>query len=211
MLKEIVLDRELQEAVTNCQAALNKAQVALYELHKLSDYPTPSTLADVTASGLMAFVSQRVEAVRATTLYTEAQRGKIIDEWVEWQVKAMPYVSAVENFVNDWQVVCPVLDTATITIYTSDPTEALTPLYTVQVPLQAHTHWQLINNVREAINNLREWEKEQDTYKLPISKLLQKSEEDVITLWVKGSIKVDHRHDDEGVKAWREAVEAATL
>lgn len=211
MLKEIVLERDLQEAVTNCQAALNKAQAALYELHKLSDYPTPSTLADVTASGLMAFVAQRIEAVRGTTLYTEQQREKIIDEWVAWKVKAMPHVAAVESFVSDWQVVSPVLDTATMSILTSDPTEALTPLYTVAAPLQAHTHWQLINNVREDINSLREWEKEQDTYKLPIAKLLQKSEEDIITSWVKGSIKVDHRHDDEGVKAWREAVEAATL
>lgn len=209
MLKEIVLERDLQEAVSNCQAALNKAQAALYELHKLSDYPTPSTLADVTASGLMAFVSQRIEAVRGTTLYTEMQRAKIIDEWVAWKVKAMPHVSAVENFFNDWQVVNPVLDTATMTIYTSDPTEALTPLYTVAAPLQAHTHWQLINNVREDINSLREWEKEQDTYKLPIAKLLQKSEEDIISLWVKGTIKVDHRYDD--VASWREAVEAATL
>lgn len=211
MLKEIVLKQDLQEAVANCQAALNKAQAALYELYKLSDYPTPSTLADVTASGLMAFVSQRIEAVRGTTLYTEAQRAKIIDEWVEWRVKAMPHVAAVEAFANDWQEVSPVLDTATMSIYTSDPTEALTPLYTVAAPLQAHTHWQLINNVREDINSLREWEKQQDTYKLPIAKLLQKSEEDIITLWVKGSIIVDHSHDDEGVKAWREAVEAATL
>lgn len=211
MLKEIVLERDLQEAVSDCQAALNKAQMALCELHKLSDYPTPSTLADVTASGLMAFVAQRIEAVRGTTLYTEQQRGKIIDEWVEWRVKAMPHVAAVEAFANDWQVVSPVLDTATMTIYTSDPTEAITPLYTVAEPLQAHTHWHLINNVREAINELRAWEKEQDTCKLPIANLLQKSEEDVITSWVKGTIKVDHRHDDEGVKAWREAVEAATL
>lgn len=209
MLKEIVLKQDLQEAVSNCQAALNKAQAALYELHKLSDYPTPSTLADVTASGLMAFVSQRVEAVRGTTLYTEAQRAKIIDEWVAWKVKAMPHVAAVESFVSDWQVVSPVLDTATMAIYTSDLNECLTPLYTVQVPLQAHTHLQLINNVREAINELRAWEKEQDTYKLPIAKLLQKSEEDVITSWVKGTIKVDHRYDD--VASWREAVEAATL
>lgn len=209
MLKEIVLKQDLQEAVSNCQAALNKAQAALYELHKLSDYPTPSTLADVTASGLMAFVSQRVEAVRGTTLYTEAQRAKIIDEWVEWRVKAMPHVAAVEAFVNDWQVVSPVLDTATMTIYTSDLNECLTPLYTVAAPLQAHTHWQLINNVRDAINELRAWEKEQDTYKLPIAKLLQKSEEDIITSWVKGTIKVDHRYDD--VASWREAVEAATL
>ena len=209
MLKEIVLERDLQEAVSNCQAALNKAQAALYELYKLSDYPTPSTLADVTASGLMAFVAQRIEAVRGTTLYPEQQRGKIIDEWVEWRVKAMPHVAAVEAFVNEWQVVSPVLDTATMAIYTSDLNECLTPLYTVQVPLQAHTHLQLINNMREAINSLRDWEKEQDTIKIPIAKLLAKSDEDIIYSWVKGTIKVDHRYDD--VASWREAVEAATL
>lgn len=211
MIQKIVLQQELKAAVYECRAALNKAQEALQSLTKLADYPTPSRLEDVTAANLVTFVQQRVEAVRGTTLYTEAQRGKIIDEWVEWRVKAMPHVAAVESFVNDWQVVSPVLDTATMTIYTSDPTEALTPLYTVAAPLQAHTHLQLINNVREAINELRAWEKEQDTYKLPIAKLLQKSEEDVITSWVKGTIKVDHRLDDEGVKAWREAVEAATL
>lgn len=209
MLKEIVLKQDLQEAVSDCQAALNKAQAALYELHKLSDYPTPSTLADVTASGLMAFVSQRLEAVRGTTLYTEAQRAKIIDEWVEWRFKAMPHVAAVERFVNDWQDVAPRLDGGTIT--TADITEALTPRYTVQVPLQAHTHLQLINSVREAINSLRAWEKQQDTKKIPLQKLLGIKEDDLLQSWCNGSIMIDHSQDNKGAKVWRDALNANIL
>ena len=203
-----ILCKELNEAVYQCRRDLAKAQEALRQLHKLSDYPTPSTLSDITRSNLIAFCDQRVNAVKATPLYTAKERERIINDWIEWRIKAMPHVLTIENFVNDWQAVSPVLDTATMTILTSDIAEDLTPLYTVAVPLQAHTHLQLINSVRAALNSLREWEREQDTKKIPIAKLLQRSEQDIILSWINGGIKVDHSQDDEGAKVWREAFNA---
>ncbi len=209
MIQKIVLQQELKAAVYECRAALHKAQAALKELLKLADYPTPSRLEDVTAANLVAFVQQRINAVKATPIYTQAQRDKYIDEWVEWRVKAMPHVAAVERFCNEWREVAPVLDGGTIVA--ADITEALTPRYTVQVPLQAHTHLQLINSVREAINSLRAWEKEQDTKKIPLQKLLGIKEDDLLQSWCSGSIKIDHSQDDEGAKVWREALNAIIL
>ncbi len=206
MIQEIVLQQELEAAVYECRTALDKAQEALQSLTKLADYPTPSRLEDVTAADLVAFVSQREQAVKNTPIYTQAQRDKIIGEWIEWRVKAMPHVAAVERFCNEWQEVAPKLDGGTIV--TADITEALTPRYTVQVPLQAHTHLQLINSVREAINSLREWEKEQDTKKIPLQKLLSFKEDVLFQSWCSGSIKIDHSQDDEGAKVWREAIDA---
>ena len=119
----------------------------------------------------------------------------------------MPLVAAVERFVNDWREVAPGLDGGSIV--TADITETLTPLYTVQVPLQAYTHLQLINNVKEAINSLRAWEKEQDIKKIPLKELLSFKEDGLLQSWCNGSIKIDHRQDDEGAKVWREALNAA--
>lgn len=209
MIQKIVLQQELKAAVYECRAALNKAQEALKELLKLADYPTPSRIEDITAANLVAFVQQRVEAVKNTPLYTQAQRDKYIDEWVEWRVKAMPHVAAVERFCNEWQEVAPRLDGGTIT--TADITESLTPRYTVQVPLQAHTHLQLINSVREAINSLRAWEKEQDTKKIPLQKLLNIKEDDLFQSWCNSSIMIDHTQDNAGAKLWREAINANML
>ena len=70
MENTIILQRELEEAAYQCRRSLRKAQEALYQLNALSDYPTPSTLADVTTSNLLAFVEQRIKAVEATDLYT---------------------------------------------------------------------------------------------------------------------------------------------
>ena len=151
-MNTIVLTQDLSEATYQCRHALNKAQEALKELLKLADYPTPSRIEDITTANLVAFVQQRVNAVKATPIYTQAHREIYIDEWVEWRVKAMPHVVAVERFVSDWREVAPKLDGGSIV--TDDITESLTPRYTVQVPLQAHTHLQLINSVREAINRL---------------------------------------------------------
>lgn len=208
-MNTIVLTQELNDATYQCRRALNHAQAALKELLKLADYPTPSRLEDVTAANLVAFVQQRVNAVKATPIYTQAQRDNAIDDWVEWRVKAMPHVVAVERFCNEWQEVSPKLDGDTIV--SADITEALTPRYTVQVPLQAHTHLQLINSVREAINSLRAWEKEQDTKKIPLKELLNLTEDGLLQSWANGGIKVNHRFDDEGVRVWREAINATTL
>lgn len=208
-MNTIVLTQDLNEATYQCRHALNQAQAALKELLKLADYPKSRTLEDVTAANLVAFVQQRVNAIKATPIYTHEQQKKYIDEWVEWRVKAMPHVAAVERFCNEWQEVAPKLDGGTIV--TADITEALTPRYTVQVPLQAHTHLQLINSVRENLNSLREWEKEQDTKKIPLQKLLGIKEDDLLQSWASGSIIIDHSQDDEGAKVWREALNANIL
>jgi hypothetical protein len=210
MKNKIVLHRELEGAVFNCKTALQRAQEALYQLNALADYPTPSTLADVTTKSLVAFVEQRIKAVMATSLYTTLEKEKITNNWIEWKVKAMPYVGAVESFVNDWQDVFPVLDTSDMTILTSDITESLTHRYIVEVPLQAHAHLALIEDVKKSIRALRQWEKEQDLKKIPLKELVNTSEDNLLQSWASGFIKVNDA-DDEGAKRWREAVYNATF
>lgn len=211
MTHSIVLSRELDEAVYNCRKALQKANEAITELHHLADYPTPTTLADVTTQSLIAFVSQRQEAVNNTPLYTAKERERIISNWTEWRTKAMPLVVAVENFVSEWQEVSPVLDTATMEILTSDIAESLAPRFTVEIPLQAHRHKELINAVRVAYNDLREWEHEQDCKKVPLKNLLSLTDEDINQSWASGNIKVDHSEDTPRLCAWRNAQDAVIL
>lgn len=206
MAQKIILQQELKEAVYSCRTALQKAQEALKSLNKLADCPTPTTLADVTTGNLVAFVEQRVNAVRATPIYTQAQKGKYIDEWIAWRVKAMPHVVAVERFVKEWQAVEPRLDGGVI--ITADLTESLTPLYTVEVPNDAYRHISLIADARKAIDNLRDFEKLMDCKKLPLQKLFQLKDDTLLQSWCSGSIKVDHSQDDEGAKVWREAINA---
>lgn len=207
----IVLQRELEEATYQCRTALSKANEALSELHHLADYPTPTTLADVTTQNLIAFVSQRQEAVNNTPLYTAKERERIISDWTEWRTKAMPLVVAVENFVSEWEEVSPVLDTSDMTILTSDIAEALTPRFTVEIPIQAHRHKELINAVRVAYNDLRDWEHEQDCKKIPLNKLLNLNESDLYQSWANASIKVDHSQDTPRLCAWRKAQDSAIL
>lgn len=207
----IVLQRELEEAAYKCRTALRKANEAIRELHHLADYPTPTTLADVTTQSLIAFVSQRQEAVNNTPLYTAKERERIISDWTEWRTKAMPLVVAVENFVTEWQEVSPVLDTSDMTILTSDIAEALTPRFTAEIPLQAHRHLTLIDELRRTITELRGWEREQDTKKIPLQKLLSFTEEEIKQSWANGSIKVDHSQDTPRLCAWRNAQDAVIL
>ncbi len=211
MKNKIVLHRELEDAVYNCRKALNQAQAALKKLLKLADYPTPTTLAEVTTKRLTAFVEQRVNAVNSTPIYTQAQRDAIIDDWVKWRIKAMPFVVAVEQFVNDWRDVSPVLDTSTMTILTSDIAESLTPRFTTEIPLAAHRHTTLIDEVRRAINELREWEREQDVKKIDLKELLSFTDEDLQQSWANGSILIDHSQDTPRICAWRNAQNKAIL
>lgn len=206
-----VLLHELDEATYNCRSSLRKANEALRELHKLADYPTPDTLLGVTASNLLAFCEQRINAVNNTPIYTQAQKDKAIEDWIEWRIKAMPHVIAVENFANEWKDVNPVLDTSDMTILTSDINESLTPRFTVEVPLQAHRHIELINGVRNAINELREWEREQDVKKIDLKKLLSFTDEDLQQSWANGSILIDHSQDTPRICAWRNAQNKAIL
>ena len=211
MTHTIVLQQELDEATYQCRKSLQRANEAIRELHRLADYPTPNTLKEVSTRNLLAFAEQRVNAVKATPIYTQSQKQQVIDGWTEWRVKAMPLVVAIENFYNEWQEVSPVLDTATMTILTSDITEALTPRFTVEVPIQAHRHLELIANVRKAVNELRDWEQEQDSKKIPLNELLSFTEDEIKQSWANGSITVDHSQDTPRLCAWRKAQDATTL
>lgn len=210
-MNTIVLQQELDDAVYKCRTALRKAQEALYQLNALADYPTPSKLGDMTTKSLVAFVEQRIKAVMATSLYTASEKERITNNWIEWRIKAMPHVVAVENLVKEWQEVSPVLDTATMTILTSDITEALTPRFTVEIPIQAHTHLALIHNVKQAISELRCWEREQDCKKIDLKGLLSYDESNLFQSWANGNIKIDHSQDDAQLIAWRKANDAAIL
>lgn len=211
MTHNIILQQELEEAAYKCRKALQQANDALKELLKLDDYPTPTTLKEVTLSHLISLNGHRVDAVMASPIYTQEQKNKAINEWTQWRIKAMPHVAAVENFVTDWKDVSPVLDTADMTICTTDLTEALTPRFTVEVPLQAHTHIALIHKVREAYNELRAWEAEQDIKKVELKKLLSIAENDLFQSWAAGNIKVDHTHDTPSLIAWRKANNEAII
>ena len=212
MNNTIILQRELEEAAYQCRKALYKAQEAVRELYKLSDYPTPSTLAEVTTRNLLAFVEQRINAVKATPIYTTAEREERISDWIEWRIKAMPHVVAVENFVNEWKDVNPVLDTSDMSILTNDITEALKPRFTVEVPLQAHTHIAMIHNIKQAISDLREWEREQDIKKVPLQELTSLKEDNLLQSWANGNIKINHQFDDDAsLVAWRKAQSDATF
>lgn len=212
MENTIILQRELEKAAYNCRKALNKAQEAIRELFKLSDYPTPTTLTEVTTANLLAFTEQRINAVKATDLYKAKEKEERLNSWIEWRIKVMPYVVAVENFLNDWQDINPVLDTATMTIYTTDIAESLTPRFTVEVPLQAHTHIALIHNVKQAISELRDWEREQDIKKVPLKELVDLKEDNLFQSWANGNIKINHRFDDDpSLVAWRQAQTNATF
>lgn len=211
MTHTIVLQQKLDDAAYKCRTALRKANEAISELHKLVDYPTPTTLKEVSTRNLLAFTEQRINAVQATPIYTLSQKQQVIDGWTEWRVKAMPLVVAVENFVSEWQEVNPVLDTATMSILTSDITESLVPRFTVEIPIQAHRHQELINSVANAIEDLRAWEREQDIKKLPLKELLSLNQGDIFQAWASGNIKVDHSQDTPRLCAWRNAQDSAIL
>ena len=211
MTNTVVLQQELQDAAFDCKTARNKAQEALKKLLSLADYPTPSTLAEVTVQRLTTFVTERINAVKKNLIYTQEQRSNIISDWIEWKTKAMPHVSAVETFVKNWPEVCPTLDTDTMSVATADIAESLTPRFTVEIPIQAHTHIALIHNVKQDINELREWEREQDTKKIPLERLLRLTENELFQSWSNGNIKVDHEKEDEFCKRWREANNANIL
>ena len=210
-MNTIVLKQDLDDAAYKCRTALRKANESLRERHRLADYPTPSTLKDVTSGNLLAFVEQRINAVKNTPIYTQAQKQQAIDDWQEWRIKAMPLVVAVENFYNEWQEVSPVLDTSDMTILTSDIAEALTPRFTAEIPLQAHRHKELINSVANATKDLRAWEREQDIKKLPLKELLSLNQGDIFQAWASGTIKIDHSEDTPRLCAWRKAQDAAIL
>ena len=108
-----------------------------------------------------------------------------------------PHVSRIQNFIATIPQSQYYFDEDSQNIKCRDITELATKKATHIVPTEAGEHWEKIQGVLSAVDDLRKWEFEHDVVKIPLTDLLKIKQNRFCEAWVSGVIKRDHSMDNK--------------
>lgn len=212
---DITLSNELSTAVYSCNQAIDNANYALRQLVQEYDRYTMSTadIKDLTPDAVKRITEQRIRAVEASPLYLHDQKTDTIQQWREWQKKALIYAQVVEDVLQEYPEAQLTYDSGTHSLQAvGDASEYLKPRYTVKTPTQAHEHWQLCRIAHDAIMNLRAWEQKNSCRKYRLEQLLLLDAERFAASWAKGAMQRNGNTLEQArERAIREATEKTYL
>lgn len=191
----IIIDGERRKADEALRLALQNAQCAysaLREIEDLGEIPEPH---NCTSQWLDCITNKKKEAVNKADFLTKDQRVSFIEQWEKLARKASGYVGIIQSFISSIPYLQYGYDEETANIYIKDFTTLVNSRCVRSVPSEAHTHWQLIQNARKAIQDLRQWENGEDMKKYRLEELFAMTPQLIAEEWATSNNRIDHRYD----------------
>jgi len=193
--ESIINEKERNRIESQLRFDLVAAQES-YEVLKsnenLGEVPQPQCC---TEAWLNAICANGKKAVGEAKFLTSEQRKSFKAQWNNLYKRMQPHVSRIQNFIESIPQSQYVFDEDSQNIYCRDITELATKKATHIVPTEAGGHWEKIQDVLSAINDLRKWEFAHDVVKIPLTDLLRIKPNRFCESWVTGVIKRDHSFD----------------
>ena len=187
----ITLQKQRQAAID----AIKRSEAALREsvskLHNIPELDVPSHLGIIAeVSWVREQLGGRIALVNADKSLTTEEREARLAPWRAIKAKAERAVTKVADILQDLQPLEWLLDADGLN-YHLDPNqveEQATRKATKEVPPMAEEHWRLITAMREAVENLRAFERERNLKDATLYQLSQLTQERLFELWLNGDI-----------------------
>lgn len=197
MPTSIVLESERKRIDSLLREELRAAQEsykAIKEEENLGTIPQPQLC---TEEWLQQIYEDGKKAVDDVKFLTIEQRNSQKGHWGRLYHRMLPHVERIQSFIAGIPHEQFVFDEELGTFYYRDLTALAKERATFLVPAEAAEHWQKIQAIMSAINELRQWESDQDVKKIPLDNLLRYDKARFVEAWVKGEMKRDHSFDDK--------------
>ncbi len=171
----------------------------IMERESLGEIPE---LEEITVEWVRNLIGSRKDTVRKSATIPSEQKQTINKVWGRVETEMCRYAEVIESLVRKHPDVPFTFDQQAKTYVINDLEGYLTEKCTAEVPQEAFQHWELILKVREAIANLRSWEKERNVKKLDMNLLVKSIQADGIAqLWASGDIFYKWEEMDERTKS----------
>lgn len=185
--KEICINIDAQQREKTLISVLNKAQNALDKLNELRDIPC-SSMEDLDLSKIKDFIQTNINTINATSIFTESYKAGLVKEWDMKRTKAISLLRDIKQIFEECQGYAFTIEEGVITPETS--LEAIAEAQSTKpIPEEAFTHFELIESLRKAIRELREFEKAQNLLKINITDYISISEKTLAEGWASGWLK----------------------
>ena len=157
-------------------------------------------------------IKERKTAVFQSPIFTNEQRTATIQKWEDIEKQLLIPCKNIEGAVARCPENSLTLDPSTGNYTIEDIDLVAEKEATLPVPEDAAIHWQLIEAVRQAIANLRKWEKKHDLLKRPLIELVKYTNIcEQAQRWATGSVFCNHQYEDAYMTACREVNETDRL
>lgn len=191
----IIIDGERRKTEKTLTQSLKQAQEAYAKLRALDDLGEIPEPHNCTRQWLDCILNPKKEAVSKAEFLTKAQKLSFSEQWDNLAKVAFGYVDIIQSFISSIPYPQYGYDEETGNIYIKDFAKLVESLCVRSVPSEAQVHWQLIQNVRKAIQELRKWEATEDLRKYRLEELFAMSPKHIAELWAVGDIRIDHSYD----------------
>lgn len=191
----IIIDSERRKVDEALRLALQNAQCAYSALRELEDLGAVPEPHNCTSQWLDCIISKKKEAVNNADFLTKEQRLSIIEQWEKLAKTASGYVGVIQSFIAGIPFSQYGYDKETANINIKDFATLVDSRCVRSVPAEARTHWQLVQNAKKAIQDLRKWEKAADLKKYRLEELFDMTPQLIAEEWATGNNKIDHRYD----------------
>lgn len=195
MPKTIIIDRERQEIDEALRKALKYAQSAYSALKELADLKEVPEAHKCTTEWLKQITTAKKQAVENADFLTNEQKSSQIAHWANFEKKALGYIDIVKGFISSIPSEQYVFDEGLGTFHIKDLQALVNSRCMHEVPEKAGKHYQLVQDVRKAINDLRAWELKEDLKKLRLEDLFRLNERQIAEAWITNNIQIDHSFD----------------
>ena len=195
--ESIVNEKERNRIESQLRLDLEAAQES-YEVLKsdenLGEVPQPHCC---TEAWLNAICENGKKAVGDAKFLTVEQRKSFKAQWANLYKRMQPHVSKIQSFIESIPQSQYYFDEDSQNIKCRDMAELATKKATHIIPTEAGEHWEKIQGVLSAVDDLRKWEFEHDVVKIPLTDLLRIKQNRFCESWVTGVIKRDHSMDNK--------------
>lgn len=191
----IIVERERRKADEELRLALHNAQCAYSALRELDDLGAVPEPHNCTSQWLDCIIIQKKEAVNKADFLAKEQKLAFVEQWEKIAKTASGYVGIIQGFIAGIPFSQYVYDKETANINIKDFATLVNSRCVRSVPAEANTHWQLVQNAKKAIQDLREWEKAEDLKKYRLEELFAMTPKLIAEEWATGNNKIDHRYD----------------
>lgn len=110
-----------------------------------------------------------------------AKKKEVLNMWDELGKQARQHITRIQKFFDEYGNVTYEVRDGIITITNKDA--ILDKASTMIVPEDAQKHYELWCGVRDAITELRKWEREHDLKKFPLNELIHLNYEEIEPTW----------------------------
>ena len=192
----VVINDEQRAVRRALESKVKTAQKAYEYLSQIEDIQPLPPLNQLTQAWLSTLIENKINSVLSADFLTKQDKRDMANQWEQIKCNASYQIKVITDFINEFGNAVKV-DEALGQIVFNGLEDEVKKRSTRQVPTEANEHWDLVSQIWERINQLRDWERSHDCVKLSLENLLTMPHYQFAAMWAVSGMKRDHSQDDK--------------